>query len=281
MPRFVVCLTTIPERLDKVEKVVKTYLNQLSPPDVIYVTIPLVCKSGKLYDENIVKQIGGIHPIIRVLRPPIDHGPIMKFYNVLSHEKERETKLLIVDDDKYAKIGLISLFKKYSKKYPNHALSLTGWIFGKFPFYFENGKNRGVDTRVDWLQGTDCILVKREWFEQESLLNYEACEGVSELFRKNDDHWIAYHLHRKNVPLTVIGKDPDCFLKISDYSRENAISGQTLFFWGVFRVGMYLREKGYYSTSVTMVKSVTFRFILFTIILIFFIRKLLTRKQST
>ena len=96
--RLVVSLTTSPERIGPLERVVRTLLNQSCPPDEIHLNIPHVFRrTGRSYD--IPAWCSRLDPRIRVFRVE-DIGPATKSVpTILRFAPEDDVVIVIADDD--------------------------------------------------------------------------------------------------------------------------------------------------------------------------------------
>ena len=85
--RVVVTLTTIPERIDKIQATLNSLLDQSCSPDAIYLAIPKISRiTNKPY--NIPEWLID-HPVIRILYCDKDYGPATKFIPAFLEEKEK------------------------------------------------------------------------------------------------------------------------------------------------------------------------------------------------
>jgi hypothetical protein len=259
MTRIVFCVTTIPDRFNKIYATLNCALNQLRPFDQIYVTIPEQSKSGKNFqkkDFNDFENYVANHKnglLVKILRPKIDYGSIMKFLTVLEVEKDPETLLLIGDDDRFMGPLTSSLFLQKSTEYPNAALSCSGWAVGQFPCYLQFVHSFKEDKSVDWLQGTDGILLKRKFFESSmQLIDYScvAKHQMEDLYKINDDHWIAYLLSRQKVPRIVIGCRSTDYFSFLEHSKTSSISGRSSFYYEIAKICHYSVQQGVYNTHI-------------------------------
>ena len=96
--RLVVSLTTSPERIGPLERVVRTLLNQSCAPDEIHLNIPHVFRrTGRSYD--IPAWCSRLDPRIRVYRVE-DIGPATKSVpTILRFAPEEDVVIVIADDD--------------------------------------------------------------------------------------------------------------------------------------------------------------------------------------
>ena len=98
--RLVVCLTTSPLRIPKIEVVLDNMLTQTLIPDAIYIFIPKVFKrTGETYDHTILDKYNKKSPVIKCTIVEDDLGPITKILPIVNYEKDPQTIAISIDDD--------------------------------------------------------------------------------------------------------------------------------------------------------------------------------------
>lgn len=276
--RLVYCLTTIPSRLGNLPRVLDSALAQTRLPDQIYLTIPARTRKGDPYPDlaplyDFLKtHIRGF--LVTILRPAVDHGPIMKMLAVLGVETNPDTALLIGDDDRMLAPWVFETFLSYYLQYPGSALSCSGMIYGKWPAILEvvTSEDSAEVREVDWLQGTDGILIPRKYLFRERLLDYSQVPlELQKTFQQNDDHWLAYQLHKQGVSLRVISSKT-CFspLPLEPISGSSLFTGGNMgistrkgFYGEVLSLCGYLKSIGYYRRPASLLNSLSLTVILF------------------
>lgn len=257
MVRFVVSMTTLPKRLPYIKPVVRSILENNPDIDKLYICLPYGHCDEKYIPKNSKR--------LKVIRCR-DYGPITKILGVLPYETDPNTLILTLDDDVIVTKNIVKIFKKKAKKYPNAALSMSGWCYGSFPFKYQLVLDNAKDVCVDWIQGVHGILYKRSFLEKIEVLKFERHHPL--LF-KNDDHRISAYLEWKNIPRMSINHNPTEYYKnYSPASCIDAISGGTFkksteFWFNVDTVCKYLKERGFYYRNYDNTYSIVFTVIIF------------------
>jgi hypothetical protein len=260
--RIIASLTTIPNRISKIEKTINALYNQTIKFDNIYLNIPFSFK-GKKY---IIPKFLDKYDNLKIIRCK-DYGPITKIIPVLNIEKDKNTIIVTFDDDSIPSSNVLSILLRKSKKYPDCALSFSGWCIGNFPFYFEFIGNNEEDLEVDWIQGTHSILYHRKFINKKKLLTISKNK---KLF-KNDDHAISFYLKKNNIKRISIGYNcKEYFTSNNEISKIDAISGNFSFkfFKEVADICFYLKKINIYNISTNFYHSIIFKFFVTIIFII-------------
>ena len=250
--RFVISITTLPDRVPYIKPVIKSIFKHNPEIDKLYICLPY----GKVSQKHIPKNTSKLQ-VIRCK----DYGPITKILGVLDYEKDPNTLILTLDDDVIIKRNIVKLFKKKALKYPNSALSLSGWCYGSFPFNYQIVLDNEKDAKVDWIQGVHGILYRRSFVDKKKILKFEKNHPL--LF-KNDDHKISAYLETKKINRISINKNPvDYFQDYDIVSSINPISGGSVtksanFWMDVKSISEYFKEKGYYHRCYSNTQSTVF-----------------------
>ena len=263
--RIVASLTTIPSRIQKIEPIINSLQNQSAVKfDNIYLNIPISFKGQKYVIPSFLDK----YNTLKILRCERDYGPITKLVPVLDVEKDADTIIITFDDDSMPSPNVLKIFISKAKRYPNCALSFSGWCIGKFPFYLELLGDNTEDTRVDWIQGTHGILYHRRFINKEEFLTYPYPDDKN--FFKNDDHWISYYLEKNNIKRVSIGYTYKDYFKNTDICKVDAISGNYSFefFKEVLDISFYLKNLGVYYISINTYKSAIFKLVLMLVLIV-------------
>lgn len=216
--KVIVTFTTIPERINHIDAMLKSILDQSVLPDKIYLCIPKISRiTNTAY--SIPKWFKDV-PLLEIIETEIDLGPITKV--IPSWQKERlepDTRIIIVDDDMLYPRELIASLVNWSDRFPDMAVGCSGV---KVPFgftpsqilfnkveYLDNlrytpSSSKGL-VSVDYLFGYAGVLL-RSRFMTDSILDYtNAPKGA--FFE--DDLWIGGHLYREGVDRCVIPSPND------------------------------------------------------------------------
>ena len=195
-----ISLSTIPQRLKNLNESVKSLLKQTRKPDKIFINIPFKYKrfSETVEDDQIPKFDSGVVEITRCE----DCGPGTKLLGSLD-KLEKNSLLILVDDDHTYKDYMIEKFFYFYSKSPDNAYS----------FYVHPLGNFGIGQGADGFAINTTHLKGIKNFYDKVVKNYK------ELFLY-DDLWISYFLYffKKNKILSL--KD---YLKISKDGKPSLI----------------------------------------------------------
>lgn len=264
MARFVISVTSIQSRLPKVKPVLQSIIDNTTA-DMVYLSI----------DHNIDVKKEWL-PFDKRFQPIRcqDYGPITKILGVCEKEKDPETLILTLDDDNIVTQDIVKPFKDKSLKYPNSALSMSGFCHGRFPFVIQFVVDNKKDFKVDWIQGAHGILYRRKFINNEEVLNYR--KDYKLLF-KNDDHKISAYMTEKGIDLISINYNPKKYLKkYKPCASVSAISGNSMgqscnFFKDVYKISSKFHKEGIYKNNYGCSRSVMTIPLLIILILIVFI----------
>lgn len=216
--KVIVTFTTIPERINHIDAMLKSILDQSVLPDKICLCIPKLSRiTNAAYPiPEWFKDV----PLLEVIETEIDLGPITKL--IPSWQKEGldpETRIIIVDDDMLYPKGLIASLVSWSNRFPNMALGCSGVkvpfgftpsqiIFNKIDYLnnlrYTPSSSKGLIS-VDYLFGYAGMLL-RSRFVTHSILDYtNAPKGA--FFE--DDLWIGGNLSREGIDRCVIPSPND------------------------------------------------------------------------
>ena len=92
--RTVLTMTTSPQRIQHLPKVLDSLFNQIAPPDSVYLNLPARYRNCETY--TIPDWLNDWE--VTVLRPSYDFGPVMKILPVLEVETDMETLLITMFD---------------------------------------------------------------------------------------------------------------------------------------------------------------------------------------
>jgi hypothetical protein len=225
--RVVVSLTTLPDRLQYINRTIKSVLNQTTQPDRVYLNVPYKTLKGKAYDSNVLRIISEEYADKLTINRCVDMGPITKLIPTLELELSDKTIIITVDDDiEYSPTFVEGLLKNHSM-YPGRCLAYSGWCKGSFPFYFQYAGSNTDAVEVDWVQGVTGVLYERGFFDVRELLQYHS--SLPTYIRRNDDHVISSYLHNEGVQLLSIGIKARDIYKHLPHRTMDSISGRSTF----------------------------------------------------
>lgn len=269
--KILVTLTSIPPRLINLPQVIDKIFNQSIYCDKIYLNIPHTYKNNVIKIPQVLNEyllLNDHHKRVFINRC-YDYGPITKLIPTLDFENGDDF-LFIVDDDMLLEFDAFdTLLKKFCDR---KAFSFSGWNVGGKWNKFQLILNNFQDEEVDWIQAASIILCQPNYFDKKMLMKYDKDEKYKELFMKNDDHWISYHLELKNIKRISINQHSFNFMKHINYPE--AISYSKTFLKEVYQICEYLKEKGiYYHTSKSTVSIGEYLIFITLIFLIYYYTK--------
>ena len=189
-----VSLSTIPQRIKNLSKSVESLLSQTQKPDKIFINIPFKYRrfSETIEDKQIPKFDNNFVEITRCE----DSGPGTKLLGSLN-KLEKNSLLILVDDDHVYEDYMIEKFFHFYSKAPNNAYS----------FYVHPLGNFGIG------QGADGFAINTNHLAGINNFYNKVVKDYKELFLY-DDLWISYFLYffKKNKILSLqehLKKDND------------------------------------------------------------------------
>ncbi|HJT45703.1 MAG TPA: glycosyltransferase [Chthoniobacterales bacterium] len=203
--RFIVALSTLPDRIGRLRPAIDSLLNQTRPPDEIVVAVPKFSIRQKR-EYEIPAYLSDI-PKVRVLRCEKDWGPATKFIAVVQDELaagRTHTLIMVVDDDRICPRDSIELYRHYHGELPDAALCFRG---GRMPRSF-NWRDCKIEFGVDLqapkqtavITGCGSYLIQPRFFDS-SLWDYSAAPASAFYM---DDMWISGCLERRGVDRYIV-----------------------------------------------------------------------------
>lgn len=197
--RIAVSLSTLPSRVENLEKVVSSILNNEIKPDIVYINVPKYSKREKVeyYVPENLKRMENVK--INIVNE--DYGPITKLYPTLSEETNPNTIIICIDDDKEYDKKLIGHLVNVSNLYPKECVCVSGWSFinlGVFALPISLPINN-IIKNVDILQCYNGVLYKRNFFgtDFKDVINCKECLTT-------DDILISKYLKYKNITIKSV-----------------------------------------------------------------------------
>lgn len=197
----IVTLTSTPSRLPRIGLTVKSLLRQSSLPQRIVVNLPHFSKREQC-DYDVPDWLQGLKSV--EIHRCEDIGPATKLLPSLNRFPQG-TKLLAVDDDRIYHAGMIACLQGAANRHPGCALGMSGWsvpddLIDRPTTVVSNVLMRSPApiraTRlsemreVDILQGMSGYLVRADFFDMKSILDYGDAPPAAFFV---DDVWIAGH----------------------------------------------------------------------------------------
>ncbi len=203
--RFIVSLSTLPDRIERLGPTIGCLLNQTRPPDEILLVLPkFSVRQNRRY--RVPKYLSEF-PRLRILPCEKDWGPATKFIPAIQAELacgRGETLIMAVDDDRIYPRDAIETYLHYSAQLPDAALCFRGgpmprsldWRDSKLLFANKIREPR----RVAVMTGCGSYLVQPRFFDS-SLWDYSGAPPGAFYM---DDMWISGWLDRRGVEKYVV-----------------------------------------------------------------------------
>ena len=168
-----ISISTIPSRVNFLNKTIESILKQTKKPDKIFVNIPYEYKrfKEKILDENMPKFDSTVE-----LTRCEDYGPGTKLLGSIN-KFNQDSLLILVDDDHIYENFMIEKFYEFYKKDSNNAYSFYVHPIGKF----------GVG------QGADGFAINTNHLKNIDKFFDLIVKNNEELFL-HDDLWISFFL---------------------------------------------------------------------------------------
>jgi hypothetical protein len=180
-----VSISAIPQRIKNLNKTVESLLNQTKKPDKIFINIPFKYRRfSETVDESQIPKFD--KEIVEITRCE-DCGPGTKLLGSLK-KLEKDSLLILADDDHSYENYMIEKFFYFYSKYPNDAFSFYVHPLGSF----------GIG------QGADGFAINTNHLKGIQNFYDEIVKNYKELFLY-DDLWISFFLYffRKNKILSL------------------------------------------------------------------------------
>lgn len=186
----VVGITTIPSRIGKCDKVVKSIIHEQStPPDKLIVTIPH--KYTRFPNETVNIPLFMLEESrLQILRSEKDYGPATKFMGPIIHaDLSADTVVVITDDDGIKKREWLSTLVRTVNENPNSIVTLStrsgGEVHGGRGFAFRRGIFDAEDLMVAMESKHECRLV-----DDDFLTHYCRTHDIPIIGMERKDLWV-------------------------------------------------------------------------------------------
>lgn len=207
---LVVCLTSIPSRIENLQPTLKSLLRQTVRPAQIRLHLPETSRR-EACAYAIPDWMAEAAVLTRV--PCEDHGPATKLLPALDLDPEQP--LLVLDDDRIYGPQLVEEMDRAWRENPDAIVCGSGWmapedlvdhpttllrVLRDAPHVPILGSNIDRPVQVDILQGLQSYVAQPRFFERAELLDYSEAPPEA---RWCDDVWISGHARapRLVVPL--------------------------------------------------------------------------------
>ncbi len=180
-----ISISLIPSRLNNLQETIETLLKQTKKPDKIFINIPYQYKRfNETIKESEIPHFN--NDIIEVTRTD-DYGPGTKLLGSIN-KVEKNSLLILADDDHLYKDYMIEKFFYFYSKAPNNAYSFYVYPIENFPVG----------------QGADGFAINTNHLDGIENFYDKIVKHNKDLFL-NDDLWISYFLYfiKKNKILSL------------------------------------------------------------------------------
>lgn len=183
-PPVVVSMTTIPERVGRIEPTIRSILGQVPPPDEVRLYVGFDCP-----------PVAGV-TLLRVE----DRGPVTKLSAVLDPEVSDHAVVVTADDDVEYQQGWLSTLVDAAVATPECAIGYSGWNVSAFLSDAPNASYVWPRTPAmcDVVEGWAGAAYRKRFFDGDAT-------SPPEEFRTVDDVWISGVLRRRGIPRRLVG----------------------------------------------------------------------------
>ena len=180
--KLIVSLTTIPSRINLLEPVLDSILNQTIKPDLIYLNIPI--KYNRFENCSEIPKFIKNKEKVRINYLDKDYGPATKFIgSLLNSEVSKDDVIIVTDDDVIKRSHWISKLLLCHK--PNKICCF---------------EERNLGKNIIW--GYLGYIFRKDIFDVDNLLNFY--EEIKDNCILVDDHWLTGYCHHKKIPISNI-----------------------------------------------------------------------------
>ena len=185
--RYIVSLTTIPSRIDNIDKTIESLINQTLKPDKIVLNIPVKynLRFTATPDDSAIQKLKNRYSDDLIINyVDYDYGPGTKLMgaiknNIIDVYSDNEY-IVLVDDDHIYEPFMIQYFDNYNRKHCGSKLKSAS-----FHCYAQSDIVIG--------QGADGFFINSNvlsWFE-----DYYDIIRIYDYIKYHDDYYISYYLH--------------------------------------------------------------------------------------
>ena len=183
---YVISLTTIPSRIMMIEPVIKSLLDQLYPPKIIYINLPK--KYNRFKTKITIPKFLSKYENVKIFYVDTDYGPATKFIGSLINPTiSPKTIIIVTDDDVIKKKNWSQLMLSYYDK--NRVTSFV---------------EKKLGNKIIW--GYLGYIFRKDLFNVTDMLYFYKkvkCECILV-----DDHWLTGYCHYRNIeiyniPITI------------------------------------------------------------------------------
>ena len=177
-----ISITTTPSRIDKIQPVIDSFINQTLRPTSILINIPIISFRGEKYKIPEWLKEYDREGLVRIIKLSKDYGPGTKLYGALKVVDNPNAIIVIADDDIVHSKRWFENIIFFSEKDPKSACSYLKWNY------------KGIDVG----QGYMGVAMRRGMI-RDDILNFPDVSCI-----RGDDLWISAYLHNKNIKINRI-----------------------------------------------------------------------------
>jgi hypothetical protein len=174
---FIISLTTIPSRINLIEPVIISLLNQIYSPKMIYINLPK--KYNRFNTKIIIPKFLKKYEKVKIFYINDDYGPATKFIGALLNPEISRNDIIVVTDDDIIK-----------KQHWSHML------------LSQYDKNR-VTSFVEKKLGKEIIWGYLGYTFQKNIFNIDDMLYFYDKVKREcylvDDHWLTGYCHHKKI----------------------------------------------------------------------------------
>ena len=223
--KVTVSLTTIPERINNVSKIIESLLSQTVKPDAIHLYIPYICKKNNnsyiidQYLSNLQK-----FPNFKIIHVENDYGPGTKWYYALA-DKTNDVVIFVDDDVILHKEAIEELLNSY-KNFPFNFLGFMGknnekYVHAEYLTY-------ELRRKVTLLGGYRGILVPCKNLREHIDILLKNFKNMSDKFLVlDDDYFLSVITHRLALKMFVIKTNYHWSYQFQSWSEKDGVNHES------------------------------------------------------
>ncbi len=223
--KIIVSVTTTPDRIKHLYKIIKNILKQTQYIDKIYINLPYYSKNDEKY--IVPEKLYNIDERVYINRIDEDYGPATKLYPTLLKERGKNTIIITIDDDKIYDKRMIELLVREYRMNPYQVYGYYGWNTDSKGSMLDLGSVCENDY-VDIIEAFSGVLYSRKFFHNTNKFLNMMNKGPDECYFV-DDVWISAWMAKNHIPRWLISipdnyKDPETPFESEGLSQNKEAS---------------------------------------------------------
>lgn len=219
--RVVISLTTIPDRIHRIQPTLNSLVDQTRRPDAIYLNLP--DRSRREGVDYVLPAFLARYPSVEAIRCGEDMGPATKLLPTLARESEPNTRIIVTDDDQIYPRNMVETLVDWSDRLPDAVVCARGFaVPAGYQIYKRKtllGEHLSRPEPIEILQGSGSYLVRSHFFTKEV---FDYTSAPEEAFFQ-DDIWFSAHLASRTIERLVV-PFPNCYSRIAAWSARDTRS---------------------------------------------------------